>query len=223
MTAGSTGKSRGAFVVFEGGDRTGKSTQVAKLIERLKGEGTPVEHFRFPRRDTPIGRLIGQYLAGEWSAGGCPQVANLLFTANRWEEQARLEKHLTEGTIVVCDRYSYSGIAYAVGALSLDAKWVKEAERGLIAPDCVFYLELDPTKAATRADYGNEIYEKHDVQQKVYEAFKVFSGESYWKPINAGRDIETVHSDIWESFQNVKNNLCDAPEAKIPRLWGDNL
>eukprot|EP00920_Eleutheroschizon_duboscqi_P019962 GHVT01047747.1.p1 GENE.GHVT01047747.1~~GHVT01047747.1.p1 ORF type:complete len:173 (-),score=1.81 GHVT01047747.1:2063-2581(-) len=106
---------------------------------------------------------------------------------------------------------------------SLDAKWVKEAERGLIAPDCVFYLELDPTKAATRADYGNEIYEKHDVQQKVYEAFKVFSGESYWKPINAGRDIETVHSDIWESFQNVKNNLCDAPEAKIPRLWGDNL
>ncbi|PFH33960.1 thymidylate kinase [Besnoitia besnoiti] len=129
---------RGCFVVFEGIDRSGKSTQARLAYERLVKAGYPSELLRFPDRTTSIGKVLNSYLTQgtEHDDKGVsektvasPQLMHLLFAANRWETQARLLRALGEGKVVVADRYSFSGIAYTVGAAPVVAQAAaREAE-----------------------------------------------------------------------------------------------
>ena len=57
---------RGAFIVFEGIDRCGKTTQSETLVEKLRSEGVEVCHMRFPDRTTQVGTMINAYLTGGW-------------------------------------------------------------------------------------------------------------------------------------------------------------
>eukprot|EP01031_Cornospumella_fuschlensis_P041738 gene41738-50940_t len=101
---------RGAFFLFEGLDRSGKSTQVSLLTQYL-AERSKVEQIRFPDRTTVIGGLINNYLQSTQELNDCS--IHLLFSANRWESSVTLEKKLKEGVNLVCDRYAYSGVAYS--------------------------------------------------------------------------------------------------------------
>ena len=76
---------RGAFIVFEGADRAGKSTQCAQLVEHLRGRGVEVEHWRFPDRTTAIGGMINAYLTSQADLDDA--AVHLLFSANRWEKR----------------------------------------------------------------------------------------------------------------------------------------
>jgi len=74
---------RGAFIVIEGLDRSGKSTQCARLAARLEAAGKPVKSVKFPDRTTAIGKMINAYLQSESEVDD--QTIHLLFSANRWE------------------------------------------------------------------------------------------------------------------------------------------
>jgi len=76
---------RGALIVLEGTDRSGKSTQVARLVASLNARGVRAEAWRFPDRTTTVGRLIDAYLQSsvELDDGA----VHLLFSANRWEKR----------------------------------------------------------------------------------------------------------------------------------------
>lgn len=103
---------RGALIVLEGVDRAGKSTQAKKLVESLIKRDIPAELITFPDRTTHTGKLISQYL----SDSNCKiddHAINLLFTANRWENADKMRKKIAEGTTLIVDRYSYSGIAFS--------------------------------------------------------------------------------------------------------------
>lgn len=103
---------RGALVVLEGVDRSGKSTQARKLVESLNSRNIPAELMVFPDRTTYTGKLISQYL----NNGICELndfAVHLLFTANRWENVDRMRKLIFEGTTLIVDRYSYSGMAFS--------------------------------------------------------------------------------------------------------------
>lgn len=103
-------KRRGAFIVFEGCDRCGKSTQSAMLVDFLKRNYIPTKHMAFPNRQTPVGKLINEYLTHQ---NDMPDESiHLLFAINRWEAQNKIEQYLNEGTTIIVDRYSYSGAAY---------------------------------------------------------------------------------------------------------------
>ena len=78
-----TGKDRGHFIVFEGLDRAGKTTQCVRLVRYLEEQGRRVKHLRFPNRSTPIGQMIDAYLKGDSTQED--HVIHLLFSANRWE------------------------------------------------------------------------------------------------------------------------------------------
>ena len=104
-------KKRGVLVVFEGCDRSGKTTQVTKLVERLNKGGQAAVMRRFPDRTTSIGSVINSYL-------GCKKeledhVVHLLFSANRWEVERDIVDTLMAGTHVFIDRYAYSGVAFS--------------------------------------------------------------------------------------------------------------
>ena len=107
----SEAKQRGVFIVFEGCDRSGKTTQVIKLVERLNKSGQAAVMRRFPDRTTSIGSVINSYL-------GCKKeledhVVHLLFSANRWEVERDIVDTLMAGTHVFIDRYAYSGVAFS--------------------------------------------------------------------------------------------------------------
>ena len=111
---------RGAFILFEGVDRCGKTTQckrlVASLTEKL-GEGK-VEFMRFPDRTTSIGSTINAYLTNK--ADLDDRAIHLLFAANRWEAAARIRRLIADGVTIVCDRYSYSGVAFTSAKPGMD-------------------------------------------------------------------------------------------------------
>lgn len=156
---------RGAFFVFEGLDRAGKTTQAARLCANLPNS-YPV---RFPDRESPTGRVLVTQLANS-DEPLSSEAIHLMFAANRWEYAQWIKDTLNAGISIVCDRYSYSGIAYSV-AKGLDAAWCAASERGLPAPDAVFYLDVPPEVAAQRANYGAERYERVDFQRKVADAY----------------------------------------------------
>lgn len=74
---------RGAFIVFEGIDRSGKSTQSLNLAEALNAEHIKTKHMRFPDRTTEIGKMCGAYLQNAKQVED--HCIHLLFSANRWE------------------------------------------------------------------------------------------------------------------------------------------
>jgi dTMP kinase len=76
---------RGALIVLEGLDRSGKSSQCARLLSFLEGTGRATEGWRFPDRDTSVGKMISAYLANESQLDD--RTIHLLFSANRWEKR----------------------------------------------------------------------------------------------------------------------------------------
>jgi dTMP kinase len=76
---------RGALIVLEGLDRSGKSSQCARLLSFLQGKGCAAEGWRFPDRETSVGKMISAYLANESQLDD--RTIHLLFSANRWEKR----------------------------------------------------------------------------------------------------------------------------------------
>ncbi|BAT02849.1 thymidylate kinase isoform X1 [Oryza sativa Japonica Group] len=194
MESGSSQGGRGALIVLEGLDRSGKSSQCARLLSFLQGKGCQAEGWRFPDRGTSVGQMISAYLANESELDD--RTIHLLFSANRWEKRALMERKLLGGTTLIVDRYSYSGVAFSA-AKGLDIEWCKAPENGLIAPDLVVYLDVQPEKAAERGGYGGERYEKIEFQKKVGEHYHSLR-DSTWKVVDGSLPMEVVEEQLKE-------------------------
>ncbi|CAN1127642.1 Thymidylate kinase [Linum perenne] len=205
---------RGALIVLEGLDRSGKTLQSARLVSYLEGTGHSAELWRFPDRTTSVGQMISAYLSNESQLDD--RTIHLLFSANRWEKRSLMESKLRSGTTLIVDRYSYSGVAFS-SAKGLDLEWCKAPEFGLLAPDLVLYLDIPPEKAAERGGYGGERYEQLEFQKKVAECYHALHDCS-WKMINACQPIE----DIEKQLQSiVLDNVvaCKGGGRPISHLW----
>lgn len=141
---------RGAFIVVEGPDCSGKTTQCRLLREELISSGSPAVSVRFPDRTTYVGSMIDQYLTGKMDLDS--RVAHLLFSANRWENVKKLEHLLlSEGQNVICDRYAYSGVAYTAAILGQEhTGWCRFSDMGLPAPDVVILLDVSQDETERR-------------------------------------------------------------------------
>jgi len=83
---------RGALIVLEGVDRSGKTTQCSRLLNRLVSNGISCELMRFPDRTTPIGKMIDGYLQSKTEMDD--HALHLLFSANRWEAKDSMLKKI---------------------------------------------------------------------------------------------------------------------------------
>ncbi|EAA29458.1 hypothetical protein GE21DRAFT_6883 [Neurospora crassa] len=162
---------RGALIVIEGLDRSGKTTQVKLLEDRFLKAGKKVKTMRFPDRTTPIGQMIDSYLKSQ--AQMDDHVIHLLFSANRWEAVKKITSELSQGTTLILDRYYHSGIVYSAAKQnpSLSLSWARAPEIGLPRPDLVLFLDLDEEQARLRGGWGHELYEKAEMQRRVRELF----------------------------------------------------
>jgi len=206
---------RGAFIVIEGLDRSGKTTQTDILYKHLTTNGIPIERRKFPDRTTGTGRLIDSYLHGTSDLDD--RAIHLLFSANRWEAVSSLEAMLAAGITVLCDRYAFSGVAFSA-AKGLPLAWCRAPDVGLPAPDLTLFLDLAPEVAAARGGYGEERYEKEALQARVRTMFKDFGSETRgWVTIDAGQDRGAVAHEILKHVESLVQGI-DAP---IDKLWID--
>ena len=190
---------RGKFILFEGCDGSGKTTQ-GKILHD-SGILGKCEQMRFPERTTAIGKMCSDYL--QKTEKLVDEVIHLLFTANRWELTPKIKELLESGTSIVCDRYYFSGAVYSA-AKGMDLNWCLAPEKGLPEPDLVIFIDIDPEVQKTRSGFGEEIYEKTEFQKKVRDLFLSLKSDN-WVIIDGNRSIEEVSADV----QKVVKELLD--------------
>lgn len=200
------------MVAFEGCDRSGKSTQCQMLVKYLKSIGRDVAHLRFPDRTTAIGQSINSYLQGKTELED--HAIHLLFSANRWEAVPKIKQLLEKGTLVIVDRYAFSGVAFTA-AKGFDVTWCKNPDRGLPNPDVVFYLDISINDAQQRGSFGKERYEKVEFQEKVADIYKQLRSDD-WKVVDATKDVNEIHVDIRNTVLDLEELFAKTP---LKGLW----
>ena len=172
----------GKFIVIEGLDGTGKTTQIKKLAEYLEGRGEAVFVTAEPTA-YPSGKLIRRVLSGEVPSS--PWSTAALFLADRIRHCADpvngIRRHLEAGETVITDRYYFSTFAYQ--GYETDLQWTMDIHYNcpeLIRPDLVLFLTMPPEKCIARITAGRpaediEIYENTEALTKISRQFeKVF-------------------------------------------------
>ncbi|KAG0220311.1 thymidylate kinase-domain-containing protein [Mortierella sp. GBAus27b] len=200
---------RGRFILLEGCDRAGKSTQCAMLVAALQAKGHSVELCKFPDRTTAIGQMINAYLTNAKELDD--RAIHLLFSANRWEAMQTMKRKLQAGTHLVVDRYAYSGVAFST-AKGLDLQWCKNPDRGLVRPDITFFLDLPTAEAEKRGGFGEERYEKRELQEKVRSVFLQLKGKE-WVMVDARNSVEAMHELILKEAENKVRMAQDGPSS----------
>lgn len=171
------------FIVIEGIDGAGTTTQTRRLEELLKRAGRDVHTTREPS-DNPIGVLIRKILRGEIaerSAKSAPMMA-LLFAADRIDHAlSEIDVARAEGKIVISDRYDLSSLAYqsaahGPGDASADdiVSWIRALNRHAIRPDVTVVVDVPSDVArARRIDRGQaeELYEAAELQARLADVY----------------------------------------------------
>jgi dTMP kinase len=158
----------GVFIVIEGLDGSGKTTQ-ANLLATELAKTRKVWLTAEPSQGK-IGRFIRKCCLYEDKR--LPTEAEaLLFAADRIEHlQAEIKPALDSGKIVICDRYTYSSLAYqGSGGLSLD--WIKTINARALQPDFAIFIDVSPEKVIERLQRKKSVMETLETQQKVREVY----------------------------------------------------
>ena len=193
---------RGLLVVFEGLDQSGKQTQAERLRDRLEAAGRTVRLLSFPSYETHIGAEIGRALKGERDYAA--DTMQLLYVANRFEWKPEIERELAQGTVVVCDRYLASSVAYGE-AFGLDGAWLSEIQRYLPQPDLTVLLDIEPQVSASRKTADRDKYERDlALLARVRESYVRQAAAARWLRLDAGRDRDAVAADVFVAVSDLK-------------------
>ena len=186
---------RGLLIAFEGLDQSGKQTQAELLRDRLTVDGRRVRLLSFPDYTTPIGTEIGRALHGSREYG--PDVMQLLYIANRYEWKSEIVRETQEGTVVVCDRYLASSVAYGV-AHDLDAVWLLDVQKYLPQPDLTVLLDIPPEASVRRKRTDRDRYERDlALLARVRDSYCRQANTDSWVRIDAERDRNLVAGDVY--------------------------
>jgi len=158
------------FIVFEGIDGCGKTTQAKALADWLTEKGYSVVLTSEPTKGR-MGQFIREILSGKEKLQ--PESLALLFTADRYEHLVNeVVPAIEEGKVVISERYYYSTIAYQT-AQGVDRTWLFEMNKFVVKPDLVIFLDVKPKMAVLRKE-GKEIFEDREFLEKVYSQYVNF-------------------------------------------------
>jgi dTMP kinase len=204
----------GKFVVLEGIDGSGTTTQVARLAARLRGGGRSTHTTREPS-DGPVGTLVRQILTGRMviPGGGAPGWATmaLLFAADRMDHvECDIVPVLANGGVVIADRYDASSLAYQSVSSGGEARealeWIRVINRYVRRPDLTIVLDVAPDAAAQRRLLRGEAAQIYD-QSEVQHALSVFYRElARHMPddrvivLDGAGTVEEVHERVWDAY-----------------------
>jgi dTMP kinase len=186
---------RGRFIVFEGIDASGKSTQAKLLANWLEGQGRRV-HLTSEPTSGPIGALIRQAFAGRIPLDD--RVIAALFVADRLDhltnDQDGLLELLATGVDVISDRYYLSSVAYH--SSDVDVEWIINANTvstSMLRPDATIYLDLNPSQAVSRLSSRREAPDKFEAHERLVSAYAAYAqAVEKWRRLDA---INVVPAD----------------------------
>ena len=185
----------GLLIAFEGLDQSGKQTQAELLRDRLTSNGRRVRLLSFPDYQTVIGAEIGRALRGERDYTA--DVMQLLYVANRYEFKGEILRAKASGTIVVCDRYLASSIAYGE-AQGLEAEWLTDIQKYLPQPEITFLLDIAPDVSARRKTADRDKYERDlSMLARVRDSYLRQAAQPGWVRLDAARSPGQIAEDVW--------------------------
>ena len=195
--------SNSCFVVFEGGEGSGKSTQAKMLANRLRrlGFGIVLTH-------EPGGTLLGNKLRRwlKWGRGVTTQSELFLFLASRSQLVSRvIRPALDRGQIVICDRFDASTFAYQGYGRGMDLALLENLNSFVtdgLRPDLIVLLDLDAEKGLERKRMRLDCFEREEFafHRRVREGYlkMAASDPDRWLVIDAGLPQEKIGDIIWE-------------------------
>ena len=200
-------KKTGRFIVMEGIDGSGKTTQIRYLCQALAKAGIEAVS-TFEPTDGPIGSLIREMLAGSLPAD--QRTIASLFAADRTDHLVNpdtgIRSLVDQGKVVVCDRYYFS--SYAYHAQHIDMDWVIQANSlnaDILTPTATLFIDVAPDRCLGRIQRRGgtlEIYEKIDIMKAVranyFKAFEKLKGQETVIIIDGSGTPEQVAERVWE-------------------------
>jgi len=205
----------GRFVVLEGIDGSGTTTQVARLADRLRAARIPVRSTREPS-DGPVGTLVRQVLTGRIivPGGRAPGWATmaLLFAADRMDHvESEIDPFVASGGVVLSDRYDASSLAYQSVSSGAEAKeaveWIRSLNRYVRRPDLTIVLDLSPEVAADRRQARGDaaqLYEQNEVQRALAAFYKDLARHmpnDRVVVVDASGTVDDVHGRVWRAYE----------------------
>jgi dTMP kinase len=202
-----------SFVVLEGLDGSGTTTQMRLLAERLSREGTAHSTTWEPTKG-PIGLLLRSILARETRAH--PRTIALLYAADRndhvHDPESGIEARVRRGELVVCDRYLFSSLAYQSIECGFD--YVMGLNADFPLPQCVIFVDtpVEICQERLSARGKPELYDGMAFQRRVREGyleiFRRFEGASGMRiaQVAGDRPAGLVHGEIWKILEGLPIN-----------------
>lgn len=202
---------KGSFIVFEGIDGSGKTTQIRRLAAKLRGESKSYYLTREPTSG-PLGKLLRRYLSGDLSADDRAVAA--LFAADRIDHLTNpangIAKKVNSGINVISDRYYLSSLAYQSATMPLD--WVislnaQSAE--ILKPTCHIFIDADIETALARIRRSRKTIEIYETQEKLtkiraqyLKVIQALSNQEDIIIIDGNKSGDEVAASVWENVQN---------------------
>lgn len=211
---------KGNFIVFEGIDGSGKSTQIHYLIEHLRKENVPCYATMEPT-DSPIGSVIHNIMTGRIKTDN--KVIAALFAADRLDHLLNkvngLAAKVENGTTVISDRYYFS--SYAYHAVDMPMDWVIQANEQsaqILRPTVNIFIDVDPDTALERIAknrFERELFEKRSrliqVRENYLKAFDKLKDIENIVCIDGNQTPEQIADQVWAAvcpfIQGTKGEL----------------
>jgi dTMP kinase len=216
----------GLFIVIEGIDGAGTTTQVRRLASALGSRGLPVHVTREPS-DGPVGVMIRQILAGRIVVPGLHgarapswDTMALLFAADRLDHlESEVVPNLADGVTVLADRYDHSSLAYQsilAGGGDAVVDWVKTINGRARRPDLVVVLDVSAEVAAKRRDARSgirDLYEEDELQTKLvglYREMERYFPNDRIVHVDGDRDEDAVARDVMHQVRVLRGEPTES-------------
>jgi dTMP kinase len=191
------------FIVFEGGEGSGKSTQAKALANRLRRLGFPVVLTHEPG-GTLLGNKLRRWL--KWGRGVTTQSELFLFLASRSQLVSRvIRPALDSGKIVICDRFDASTYAYQGYGRGMDLAFLENLNGFVtdgLRPDLIVLLDLDAEKGLERKRMRLDCFEREEYafHRRVREGYlkMAASDPERWLVIDGSLPPEKIGDIVWE-------------------------
>jgi dTMP kinase len=195
----------GKFIVFDGGEGCGKSTQVKMLRERLEAQGLSTIVVRDPGT-TRIGELIRAILLNPDHLEMSMRCEMLLYMSARAQMMAEtILPALAQGKVVLCDRFVSSTLSYQLGGDGMTAEEIRQVAQIAIKgrwPDLTLILDMPTDRSIARVKRAKDRIEQRPVEyhEQVRQNYlaQAKNDPQRYRVINADRSAEAVQADVWK-------------------------
>ena len=191
---------KGIFLVIEGLDGSGKTTQAALLAEKFK------QSYSVLLTAEPSHGKIGSFIRESclYENTRLPTEAEaLMFAADRIEHMYNeVKPALEEGKLVICDRYIYSSLAYQ-GNSGLSLEWIKTINARALQPDICIFIDVPPEKVIERLQRKKSVMETLETQQKVREVYMKYVEKGELVRVDGDKEVEKVAEELFKTVSSL--------------------